>query len=145
MLWNVETGAAIRSFEFPFGFFFVPTFSPDDSVLVVSSMRSTSEDWLEPQLTIWDVATGRLRTEITLPTLAPFPPIGVAFPSEGRVMAPWGLYELRTWDLMTGELLDASTLPVAPDRFLGRVVGNPDGGIVALSIEQGGKSGLGAA
>ena len=145
MLWNVETGAAVRSFEFPFGGFFVPTFSPDDSALVVSSQGDRSEDWFEYQLTIWDVATGRLRTEITLPTVAPFPPIGVAFPSEGRVMAPWGLNELRTWDLITGELLDASTLPVAPDRFLARVVGKPDGGIVALSIEGGGKSGLGAA
>ena len=143
MLRNLETGAAIRSFEFPFGSFFVPTFSPDDSVLVVSS-RGTSGDWREYQLTIWDVTTGRLLTEITLPTVAPFPPIGVAFPSGGRMMAPWGLNELRTWDLMTGELLDASTLPVAPDRFLVRVVGNPDGGIVALSIKGGG-SGLGAA
>ncbi len=143
VLWNVETGAAIRSFEFPFGSFFVPTFSPDDSVLVVSSMGGRSEDWIAYQLTIWDVASGRLRTEITLPIVAPVPPIGVAFLSEGRMMAPWGLDELRTWDLMTGELLDASTLPVAPDRFLARVVGNPDGGIVALSIERGGKSGLG--
>ena len=144
MLWNLETGAAIRSFEFPFGWFFMPTFSPDDSVLVVSSMGGTSEDWMV-HLTIWDVATGRLRTEITLPTVAPFPPIGVAFPSEGQMMAPWGLDELRTWDLMTGELLDASTLPVAPDRFLARVVGNPDGELVALSIKGSGESGLGAA
>ena len=145
VLWNVETGAAVQSFEFPFGGFFVPTFSPDDAVLVVSSEGGPSEDWREYLLTIWDVATGRLRTEITLPILAPIPPIGVAFPSEDRVMAPWGLNELRTWDLMTGELLGTSTLPVDPGRFLVRVVGNPDGGVVALSIERGSTSGLGAA
>ena len=141
VLRNFGTWAPVRSLEVPEGYFFSPTFSPDDSTLVISSMGSTDEDWRTHGLTIWDVATGRLRAEIALPIVSPSAPYVVGFPSEDQVIAPWGLNELRTWDMATGELLGASTLPVAPGRWLSGVVGSPDVGFNAIARDG---SGIGA-
>ena len=141
VLRNFGTWAPVRNLEVPEGSFFSPTFSPDDSTLVISSIGGTDEDWRTYGLTIWDVATGRLRAEIALPIVSPSAPYVVGFLSEDQVIAPWGLNELRTWDMATGELLGASTLPVAPGRWLSGVVGSPDVGFNAIAQEG---SGIGA-
>ena len=89
-LWDVDTGAHLRTLTGHEGYVYDVSFSPDGKTLASGS-------WSEIRL--WDVATGELRY-----TLTGNGGYSVSFSPDGQMLASGGGYNetIRLWDVATG-------------------------------------------
>jgi WD40 repeat protein len=102
MLWDTATGNLVREFGPKFlGGSMALTFSPDGKSIAKPSGRSDPKRTIEPDIVLWETATGGERLRIAIGEGQ----IGlVAFSLNGRLLASSGETDLiHVWDAWTGK------------------------------------------